>query len=361
MQTPITCHVDLAREWRGGQRQVYLLTTGLVARGWRTIVVTRPETPLAQRLAGTGVEVQPVRMMGEFDLFAARRLATIVQESRAALLAAHASHAHGLAVHARKLMGETIKLVVHRRVDAPIAANRKYRAPDAFIAISNAVRDVLLAGGVAQEKIHVVSSGAPPHEHDAQAKARLTNECKIPADALWVGCVADLVEHKGHRHLLAAWPRVLEQFPQAHLMLVGDGPLRQPLQTAVKKSGITDSVHFIGRRDDISAWFSAFDVFALTSETEGLGSSIIDAMLARVPVVAADAGGIGELVREGETGRLLPVGDEAAIATALNETLTGGAGVEQRVEAALRMAQSERSAEAMVEKTMAVYRSLLSK
>ncbi len=359
METLVTCHVDLAAQWRGGQRQVYLLTTGLAARGWRTVVVTGPGTPLAQKLVGTGVEVRTLRALGELDLLAARRLANILRETRARIVAAHASHEHGLAMLAKRAVGE-VKLVVHRRVDVPIRrrllGKGKYQAPDKYIAISEKVRAVLIDGGVPADRIALVSSGVPAHVPDPLAKVRLAAELRLAADAPWVGSVADLVEHKGHRHLLDAWVIVRQQVPQARLVLIGDGELRAALAEQARALGIADRVHFVGRRNDVPAWLNALQVFTLTSTSEGLGSSIIDAMMAGVPVVATAAGGIPELVRDGETGLLAPARDVAAIAARLIAALQGGETIEKMKSNALAMVRAERSADAMVEGTMKVYR-----
>jgi len=359
MNGPVTCHLDLAHEWRGGQRQVYWLTAGLVARGLRTLVITGRDTPLAQRLAGTGVEVHQIGWWGEWDLLAAHRIAAIARAAGAQILAAHASHPLTLALLAKKF-GAPVKVVGHRRVDVPLKPHRwKYTAPDAMIAISEVIGDLLRAAGVAEEKLHIVSSGVPAHVSDPGAKARLAAEFDLPVDAPWVGNVADLVEHKGQTHLLAAWPQVVAHHPLARLVVIGEGPLRASLQRQVESLGIADSVRLIGRRDDIAAWLSTFTVFAMTSVSEGLCTSILDAMAARVPVVATAAGGIPELVRDGDTGRLAPVGDNEAIARHLLAVLNEPSAQRETVERAFVMVRDQRSVTAMIEGTLAVYRDLL--
>jgi len=105
------------------------------------------------------------------------------------------------------------------------------------------------------------------------------------------------------------------------LVLIGDGPLRGDLQARAARLGIAERVFFAGWRDDVPAWLSALDVLAMTSITEGLCTTILDAMAAGVPVVATAAGGIPELVADGQTGYLAPVGDVAAIARHLEHAL----------------------------------------
>jgi glycosyltransferase involved in cell wall biosynthesis len=360
MEGPVTCHLDFAREWRGGQRQVCLLAAGLAQRGLRMLVVTRRGSPLAERLAGTGVEVIFLRVWGEFDWPAARRVARIVREAGADILAAHASHPHSIALLARGGLPNT-KIVVHRRVDASIGHNRKkYLAPDAYVAISEAVRRELLAGGVPEKKIHLVSSGVPPHVRDDRAKTRLAKAWNLDPEAPWVGCVADLVDHKGHDTLLRAWRLVWQAEPTARLVIIGDGPLRASLEALARQLGVFEAVRFVGRSNEAPAWMSALSVFALTSKTEGLGSSILDAMAARVPVVATAAGGIPELVRHEQTGLLAPVSDVDAIAANIIEALRDRRKMAALSGAAYNEIWRARSADAMVEHTLRAYREILS-
>lgn len=358
----ITGHIDLDHEWRGGQRQVSLLATGLAEAGHPTIVFTRPGTPLAQRLSGTPVRVYPLRAWGEWDVFAARRLARVASRLGVQVLAAHASHAHGLAALAG-LFGLRAPLVVHRRVDFRLKQNPfnrgKYAAAAGFIAISEAIRDLLIADGVPAEKISVISSGVPPHQSVTDAKRLLARETGLNPAAPWIGDVASFVDHKGHRHLLDAWAKVVAAGEQGELVLIGDGPLRADLEKRISALGIGARTHLVGWRNDIPAWLAALDVFAMTSVTEGLCSTILDAMAARLPVVATAAGGIPELVRHEETGLLAPVGNAERIAELLRRALHDRPGMSALAENAYEKIWRERSADRMVEKTLAVYRGLV--
>lgn len=354
----VTLHVDLADEWRGGQRQVYLLATGLADRGHPTHVATRPGTPLARRLAGTPVRVHEMACRGEWDLAAARRLAGLARENRVELVAAHASHPHGLAVWAR-WFGMRAPLVVHRRVDFPVRAhffNRgKYAAPAAYIAISEAVKAILVQGGVPAAKIAVISSGVPAFAAVPGAREKLAAEFGLDPALPWVGDVASLVDHKGHAHLLAAWSRLRRDGIRAELILIGDGPLGESLRLQAERLGIAGAVHWLGWREDVPAWLSALDVFVMTSVTEGLCTAILDAMAARIPVVATAAGGIPELVRDGQTGLLAPVGDDATIAERLRFALREGESAKAMAERAFREVWQPRSAATMVGQTEEFY------
>ncbi len=359
----VTGHVDLDHEWRGGQWQAYLLATGLAARGHPTHVFTQPDTPLARRLRGSAVQVHELKYRGEWDVFAARRLAAMVRDAGVQLVATHASHSHGLCAVARHL-GLEAPLVVHRRVDFAVAKNflsrRKYATPEGFVAVSEAVKQYLIDGGVKPERIWVVLDGVPDHVPVPDAKTKLARETGLDADAPWVGDVASFVDHKGHVHLLNAWAKVMEQGVRAELVLVGDGELRPRLEAQIARLNLAHA-HLVGWQDDVSAWLSSFDIFAMTSVTDGLCSAILDAMAARIPVVATAAGGIPEIVSHDKTGLLAPVGDANAIAAYIIEALRDRQKMSALADRAYEEVWRTHSADVMVEKTLAVYREIVSR
>ncbi|MNY22107.1 putative glycosyltransferase EpsD [compost metagenome] len=112
-------------------------------------------------------------------------------------------------------------------------------------------------------------------------------------------------------------PRLLTAQPHAQLLLAGDGPCRAELETQVQKLGLTQSVQFLGYRDDVSRLLLAADVFCLPSLLEGLPLSAAEAMAARLPIVATRVGGVPEIIQDGVTGYLVPPRDPAALAERL--------------------------------------------
>lgn len=134
----------------------------------------------------------------------------------------------------------------------------------------------------------------------------------LAASELIITCVGRLVRLKNHQLLLRAFAGL--ELPQPpHLLLAGDGPLRDELHRMATELGIAERVHFLGRRDDVPALLAISDIFALTSDTEGLSCSVLEAMAAGLPVVATQAGGNTELVTDGTTGYLVEPGDVAAV------------------------------------------------
>jgi glycosyltransferase involved in cell wall biosynthesis len=177
--------------------------------------------------------------------------------------------------------------------------------------------------GVNPEKVTPIHYGlAPRQSADSMLAARaMRTELGIPDDALLVGIVARLTEQKGHTHLFAAWQQVMHVLPDAHLLVVGDGPLRDFLQTLAKDRNLTGSITFTGYRSDVPRIMSALDVMVLPSFWEGFGLVLLEAMSAGKPIVASRVSAIPEIVVDGETGLLVPPGDLHSLAQALLKVL----------------------------------------
>ncbi|NOZ94711.1 MAG: glycosyltransferase family 4 protein [Acidobacteria bacterium] len=362
-----TVHVDLEPGWRGGQRQVFLLCAGLARRGHPVALVGRRRSELTRRAAEAGVEVVETPVSGGLDPRAVRVLVDTVRRRRPAVVGLHSSRSHNVGMMARILLGRDRPLfVVTRRVDFPPGRdllNRvKYRrGADGYIAISRAVEQELLGAGIPPERIRIVHSGVEPPVVPPESRRELREALDIPQEAPVLGVVAALTDHKGHRYLLDAMPRVLGAFPNAVLLLAGDGELREELETQTAELGLAGAVRFLGYRNDVPRILGALDLFIMPSRLEGLGTSVVDAMLAGVPVVATSAGGLPELIENGVTGLLAEPRSPESLAARILEVM-GNTGLRQRIaERALQVARERFTADAMVEGTLRAYGRLLNR
>src|SRR5262249_21327275 len=129
--------------------------------------------------------------------------------------------------------------------------------------------------------------------------------------------VGRLSEVKCHDVLLRTFARLERQLPGAHLLLVGDGPLRTDLAQLAQRLGVAGQVRFAGYQAQPERFLQVMNVFALTSRSEGMPRAVLEAWAAGVPVVASRVGGLPELIADGQTGLLFPPGDENALARAL--------------------------------------------
>jgi glycosyltransferase involved in cell wall biosynthesis len=171
--------------------------------------------------------------------------------------------------------------------------------------------------------------------------------------------VGRLREEKGHRFLFAATAQLRRDFPKMLLIVAGDGSLRTEFEERVAALGIADSVRFLGFRTDIPEILAAADLFVMPSLAEGLGTAAIEASAAGRPIVASRVGGITDVIRDGETGRLVAAGDAGDLARAMKEVLADRAMADRLAQAARRYAFDHFTTAALVEKNIAVYSQLL--
>jgi len=233
---------------------------------------------------------------------------------------------------------------------------------DGIIAISRAVAGVLAAAGVPEERIRVVHSGVEPPEIPPGARERVRAELVIEGDRTLIGTVAALTDHKGHRYLLEAIPPVVERHPEALFLLVGEGELRGELERQAGSLGLgSQHLRFLGQREDVPAILGALDLFVLPSHMEGLGTAIVDAQMAGLPVVATRAGGIPEIVLDGVTGLLAEPRDPACLAERILTMLDDAALRARLAGAGRRRAMEHFSADAMVDGTLAAWREFLAR
>lgn len=308
-------HVDTAVEWRGGQRQLALLLAGRPDDLWAGV----PGSRLAERLGPPSVVLRPGA--NPLNILALRSVAGSVD-----LVAAHTPHALGIAL----LAG--LPTVAHRRVDF-VPSGLKYRRAAHVIAVSAAVRDVMLAVGVQSDRVTVVHDGASPTPGTP--------------DPRWAGyprplygCVGALVAHKGHRHAIDA----MVGHPGT-LVIAGEGPLRAALEEQVLRLGLQGRVVLAGQVD-VTGLYPALDVFVHPSEEEGMGQAVVEAMAAGCRIVATRAGGVPEVVAN--AGELVAPKDPLALGAAMVRALK--APKRQGVERSRLF-----SVEAMVARTGAVY------
>jgi L-malate glycosyltransferase len=356
-------HLDTGRTWRGGQGQVALLMRGLREHGVASVLFA-PPGPLLERMRAEGFDTVAWDPRGEWDVGALIAARAALRRARPDVVHAHTAHAHTLGVAAARLAGVPA-VVVSRRVDFAVATNPlsalKYRMPvDRYLCISRGVRAVLAEAGIPDTRLALVPSGIefPDERAGPETAADLRATIGVPVETPIVGTVAALAPHKNHADLLLAARRVVDRGASAHFVWIGEGKCRSALERRRAELGLVERVHLLGFREDARGLMRQFTVFALASYLEGLCTSLLDAEIRGVPIVATRTGGIPELVEHGASGLLVPPRDPASLAEAILEALADPAARARRAARAEITVQAFR-AENMVAGTLAEYRSVL--
>ena len=354
-------HIDTARTWRGGQNQVLQLVTGLESLGHPAWLVAHEAGELKRR-AQEGLRFVGFTPRSEFDVQAAWQLGRVLRDVRPDVVHAHDPMAVALtamALQMRNGLDPVPFVVAARRVDFHLKRHAfskwKYRHVDMFIAASRTIGDILEGDGIAREKITTVHDGVNVGYIDRQEMVDAHAAFWLPKGAPLVGNVAALVPHKGQRHLVAAAARIVRELPDTRFLIVGEGELREPLERQIRELGLERHVTLTGFRADALGLIKSFDIFAMSSVTEGLGSAVLEAMACRRAVVATRAGGLPEAVEDDITGVLVPTHDEAALARGILRLLRDPDLRATMGDAGRRRVENAFSVERMVGDTLRVY------
>jgi len=233
---------------------------------------------------------------------------------------------------------------------------------DRIVAPTGSIIDALVAEeNVDGTRCRTIPNGVDMqrfHPADAARRAGLRGALGFDGSARLIGCVASFSPVKRHADMLAAFAQVRGRLPDAHLLLIGEGPLREPIERQIAELNLSACVHLLGARRDVEHILPALDAFVLASSTEGLSNAILEAQACGLPVAATDVGGNPDLVREGETGLLVPPGTPDALARAMGDLLANAERAAEFGQRARANVERKHSLEAMAQAYEAVYREL---
>jgi glycosyltransferase involved in cell wall biosynthesis len=234
------------------------------------------------------------------------------------------------------------------------------RGSDVILTISQRLKDDLVAYRIApEEKIKIVPLGLKLLRlTDLEAlRGSFRQEGGFSTETPLVGIIGRLVPIKNHELFLAAASRVSQARPEVRFAIVGDGERRAALEALVEHLGLADRVWFAGWRDDLPRIYADLDALVISSNNEGTPVSIIEAMAARVPVVATEVGGVPDLLRDGQLGTLVPPEDAEALAEAILATLS--APLQPRLAEAQEWALARYEADRLIANIRQLYGDLL--
>jgi glycosyltransferase involved in cell wall biosynthesis len=358
-------HIDTAQTWRGGQGQVLLTVNGLRRIGHQAELVAHPDGELRRR--AHDLDVVPLAPRSEVDLSAGWRLARVIRRFQPHII--HAHDPHGVAMAGMALsLGAARRWREGRRAPALLAARRvdfhlkgnsfsrwKYRQVDCFVAASEAIRQMLIGDGVPSDRVVTIHEGIDADRIDAVEPVNVHEALWLPHQAPLVGNVAALVPHKGQRYLIEAAHLVVQKVPDARFVIFGEGELREHLEHLVREHHLEKHVLLPGFRTDVVGCIKGFDLFVMSSVTEGLGTSLLDAMACRKAIVATRAGGIPEVVDDGRTGLLVEPRDAHTLADAITRLLKDEATRARMADAGYARVRERFTIERTVAETAALY------
>lgn len=354
-------HTEASLGLGGQEIRILTETRWLLDHGWDALIACQPSARLLGEARAAGLPVVAVAMRGALDVSALLALRRLVRERGAALVHTHSSVDSWLGALAARSAG--VPVVRSRHVSIPILRRRAlvYRLAHRVLTTGDAIRAMVVAAGVPAERVVSVPAGVDTARfHPGVSGKAVREEFGLAPAAPVVGLVADVRGSKGHRYFLEAARAVLADLPDARFLIVGDGVGFEDVRRRVRELGLEGPVLMTGFRRDIPEVMAALDVLVLPSvRSEATSQVIPQALAVGVPVVATRVGGIPEIVRDGETGLLVPPADAPALAAAIVALLRDRERAAALARAGQALVRARYTLDAMMEGTTAVYRELL--
>jgi len=315
-------HISSAISWRGGEQQLSYLQEALEKEGIEQHTLCPHKSKLYKRLSNSGNSnlIGFKKNLLSYPLLAFR-IKQLCSQKKIHLIHVHDSHAHSLAFLSAWLFGNKTPIVVHRRVAFQNSQNGfsklkyNHKSVRKIICVSEAVKEVLSRTIENPNVLEIVHSGVDLSRFQQQTnKQQLRSLLKLKEDSIIIGNTSAIDNHKGYYTFVDTAEIVLKSYPDICFVIIGDGPIKTKIKDYITQKNLTNSFYFTGFRSDVHELLPGFDIFLMTTKTEGLGTSILDAFACEVPVVSTDAGGIPEIIEHHKSGLLAPVGNSELLA-----------------------------------------------
>ncbi len=349
----------------GAERELLRMLKPLSHLGYHPVIACPPEGPLVEELVRGNIEHHSVALPAWHKFKGYMQRGSSVSQLQEII-----RNAHPVALHVNDIwwVPQTLRaacdlkvpIVAHVRQEIEPHKVRHYELAKAnlLLAVSRHIRDALISGGVPAARVMTLYSGLDLGSIRVDASpSEIRSQLGIPNEAPLLGTLASIFPRKGHAVMLRALPRVLNALPSVHYLIIGTGDAEYEgvLRSQVKNLDLEEHVHFAGFRESVFSLLAALTVYVHPVLMEGFGLAVLEAMAMGRPVVASATGGVPEVVRHGETGLLVPPGDEIALAEAVATLLRDPARAEAMGQAGHIRVRTLFSDQVMMQQLRAAY------
>jgi glycosyltransferase involved in cell wall biosynthesis len=317
-------HANFHKGWGGQSNRILIVSKELQKKGHEVIISAPAESELLKRANNEGIKgFDGARFRRGFAPFSLYndiiKIRSLIEKERFDIIHTHGSQDSWAAALAMSFVKNRPILIRTKHNIFPIkdhAANRWLygKATDKIICISRAICDYCVAKPyIAPEKLTLIHSAVDGEKFERGNRDRFRTEWKLEGKFA-AGITGRLCQEKGHRVLFQAVREIRDRIPELMLLVVGTGNLYQKLKEYAREQGIADRVVFTGFRKDIPDVLSGLDLFLMPSLSEGLGTAVLEAAAAGLPIIASNIGGIPDIIESGKNGLLVPSGKPGALA-----------------------------------------------
>lgn len=357
-------HLSSERTWRGGEQQIAYLIEELTQMGLTVFIAVKGGSEFEKYCRHKQLPYYTLPFRNSMDVRTALQIKKICDEAKPDLVHMHSSKSHGVGVLSA-ILGNKVPLVLSRRVDFVPKNNWltkfKYNHPSIrkIICVSDKITQIMRRYTAKANEVLTIHSGIDLAKFsDRTGENILRKEFKIHPNTFIIGNTSALEGHKDYFTFIDTVALLVRRKVPVSAFIVGTGSLEKALKDYASEKGLMSVVHFTGFRRDITKVLPSFDLFLITSNEEGLGTSVLDAFAAGVPVVGTAAGGIPEMVVNDRSGMLAPIGDSDSLAHAVEKVLKNAA-LKDRLVRGAREKVKEFSKEITARNTMLIYQEII--
>ncbi len=302
-------HFSSAKTWRGGEQQIAYLLMELREKGIQQTVFCVKNSALASFCKKEDFAFEVYKKRASIDPAPALKLSRIISKNKIDLIHIHDAHAHTFACMGAAFFNIKTPFVLSRRVDFPIRksflSQWKYNHPNikAILCVSAFIKKVIQSDIKDPSIIQVVHSGVDLSKFRFTKNNILRKEYKIPDSDFLIANVAAIAPHKDYFTFVDTAALILNNRSDTRFLIIGgDGGEMQKIRNYIQEKNLGDKIQLTGFRNDIPKVLPGIDLFLFTSKEEGLGTSLLDALACKIPVVATNAGGAPEVIEHMKTG-----------------------------------------------------------
>lgn len=353
-------HTEASCGWGGQEIRILEESRGMIGRGHDVVLICPAESRIFEEAKRRGVPVTPLPI-GRKRLKGAMVLRRWLQQNPVDVINTHSSTDTWLAALACKTLAKAPPIVRTRHISAPVANNSTTRwlytkATSHIVTTGEALRRQLIDGNAyPAEMITSVPTGIDTHRFFPREKQAARLQLGLDLSANYLGIVATLRSWKGHLYLLEAFASL--GLTDWKLLLVGEGPMREPIQAKIVELGLAGRVTLVGQQDHPEIWMQALDLFCLPSyANEGVPQAILQAMLSGLPIVTTPVGAITEAVTHGESAIVVSPKDVESLSSGLLELINDPPLRQLYGQKARLTAEARFSLESMLDKMEEVFR-----
>lgn len=346
-------HTEASCGWGGQEIRILTEARGLIRRGHQVELACPAEARIFAEAPAYGVPVHALPI-GRKKLRCLFALRDFLQQHRFDVLNTHSSTDSWLAALACRTLADAPAIIRTRHLSTPVnrgwTTRWLYEQGCAHVVVTGEAlkRQLVNDNGFSAEHMTSVPTGIDTARFCLRERSAVREALGLSSTAVYVGILATLRDWKGHTVLFEALASLLPQRPELRLLVIGDGPYRDRLDSKAEALGLTDRIDFVGHRTDAELWLAALDVFALPSwGDEGVSQALMQAMACALPIVTTPVGSLTEVIHDGATGLIVPPRDAVALAAAIARLLDDSSLAGRLGQAARKLAE-ERCGEALM-------------